>query len=209
MNDFDIIVGTVDDSGIVYAEKVKSHRSLKARGHGWRYNELTHTVYWHENHPSEYEANVKSWLEKEGYSTKYQVTLEDISDKDLYIKLWNNAHGLYEQISKSSNSKVLLETKSVLLELITEIMFGHRFKISIDKKIYPALICKNVAYKARGEHEYRITWFNPETMQPFNHIDFGSETLNYILHYKKFPMGISIKYFKMGLSTPKIIVEKL
>lgn len=86
-------------------------------------------------------------------------------------------------------------------------MFGHRFKISIGDKVYPALISSNVAHEYRKEAEYRITWFDADTMEPINHIPFGSETLSYILRYKKFPMGISIKYFKLGLPTPKIIAE--
>lgn len=99
------------------------------------------------------------------------------------------------------------QLKSVLLEVITESMFGRRFKISIDGKTYPALISSNVAHDVRREAEYRITWFEPASMEPIRHIAFGSETLNYILRYNKFPLGMSLQYFKLGLPTPKIIVE--
>jgi len=104
----------------------------------------------------------------------------------------------------------LAEIKSLLLELINENMFGHRFKISFDGKEYPALISKNVAHNERHEGEYRITWFDPNTMKPYpNHIAFGVDTLNYILRNKKFPMAISLKYMKLGLPVPKIIVDKI
>lgn len=96
------------------------------------------------------------------------------------------------------------QLKSILFELINEAKFGHRFKISIGKKIYSALISTNLA---NDEEKYRITWFDPETMEPNGHVDFGEETLKYIVHYKKFPIGISLKYFKLGLPSPKIIVE--
>jgi hypothetical protein len=102
------------------------------------------------------------------------------------------------------------QLKSVLLELIGESVFGHRFKISLDGKVYPALVSKNVAHNQRHESEYRITWFDPDTMKPCpHHIAFGASTLNYILRHKKFPLGISLKYFKLGLPVPKIIAEKI
>jgi len=179
-----------------------------------------------------YILNVQSLITKDPQNADgYRITWFDrnlkpkghfpLSEKDLtYIKQnkdlteWLKIEFSRPLNCKPQNIKIkiddiasLNEVKSVLLELIGEAVFGHRFKISLGGKIYPALVSENVAHNERHESEYRITWFEPATMQPYNHIDFGTETLNYILHHKKFPMGISIKYFKLGLPVPKIIAE--
>lgn len=100
------------------------------------------------------------------------------------------------------------ELKSILLEILSETIWGQKLRISIDGKIYPALICKNVSHGVKDEGEYRMSWFDPNTMEPKGHYDFSENIKNYILQKKEVPMAMKIKCFKGGQPIPKLIFEK-
>lgn len=100
---------------------------------------------------------------------------------------------------------MLLEVKSIILDLITEALFGVRLRVQIGDSLYPALISKNTRY---GEGKYRITWFDPKKgMSPINHLDFDKETLDYIFANKKLPPKLTNWYITYNLPMPQLVFE--
>lgn len=97
--------------------------------------------------------------------------------------------------------------KEVILEIITEEMFGKRIKVQVQGNLYPALISRNTRHPHYGEGPYRITWFDPKNMEPLNHMDFNFEALEYILKNQKLPPTIVNHYIKHGLNVPQLIFE--
>lgn len=102
------------------------------------------------------------------------------------------------------------EAKLIILELITETMFGVKLNVKLGSKTYPALISKNTR---KGEKEYRLTWFNPKTpirgIEPIEHISFDGKQLNYILSKKKLPTELIKWQVQNELPVLQLIFEHI
>ena len=101
----------------------------------------------------------------------------------------------------------LPELKSVIKEIIAESVFGVKLKIMFNDNLRSALISKNTRSTYDGEDAYRLTWFEPKTMEPLGHMDFSENYKDYILTKKELPMGLKIKYFRNGMPIPRLIFE--
>jgi len=103
------------------------------------------------------------------------------------------------------------EIKSIILELITETMFGVKLNVKLGSKIYPALISKNTRNGQGMDKEYRLTWFNPKTpirgFEPIDHISFNKKDLDYILSNQKLPKDLVRWNMMYELPTPQLMFE--
>lgn len=99
----DILVGNINDDGEIVARHGAAHSNLPGRWKiegDWRYNPLTERVYWRESHNNKDEMFVEEWLHSKDFKVRQHITLSNISDTHAYEDMWDEAHGVYDDIVK-------------------------------------------------------------------------------------------------------------